>query len=194
MTPKGALTTLYKFNSTGSYAALLQATNGDLYGTVTYGGAYRSGMIYKTTPNGTVTRLFSFCGQSGCADGAAPVAGLLQDTNGDLYGTTFVGGDGPDETCPTGCGTVFRLSVGLQPFVRTQLASGKVGEAVEILGTDLKGATSVTFNGTPAVSIVVSSSGTEITAVVPPDATSGTVQVVVPSGTLSSNMPFRVLL
>jgi uncharacterized repeat protein (TIGR03803 family) len=193
ITPKGALTTLYRFNSTGSYAALVQATNGDLYGTVTYGGAYHSGMIYKTTPSGTVIKLFSFCGQSGCADGAAPVAGLVQDTNGDLYGTTFVGGAGPSVTCPTGCGTVFRLSAGLQPFVRTQSASGKVGEAVEILGTDLTGATSVTFNGTPAVSIVVSSSGTEITAIVPPGATSGTVRVVVPSGTLSSNTSFRVL-
>jgi len=193
ITPKGALTTLYAFNSTGSYAALVQATNGDLYGTVTYGGAYRAGMIYKTTPSGTVTKLFSFCAQSGCPDGGAPVAGLVQDTNGDLYGTTFVGGGVPDETCPTGCGTVFRLSAGLQPFVRTQLPSSKVGETVEILGTDLTGATSVTFNGTPAVSIAVSSSGTEITTIVPPGATSGTVQVVIPSGTLSSNMPFRVL-
>ena len=44
-------------------------------------------------------------------------------------------------------GTVFSLSVGLGPFVETQTTSGKVGKAVKILGTNLTGATSVTFNG-----------------------------------------------
>jgi hypothetical protein len=66
-----------------------------------------------------------------------------------------------------------------------------VGEAVKILGTNLKGATSVTFNGAAAVFTVVSAS--EITTTVPTGATTGTVQVVIPSGTLSSNFPFRVL-
>jgi uncharacterized protein (TIGR03437 family) len=56
---------------------------------------------------------------------------------------------------------------------------------------DLTGASSVTFNGTAAVFDVVSSS--EITTTVPAGTTTGTVQVVTPSGTLSSNLPFRVL-
>ena len=92
---------------------------------------------------------------------------------------------------PAALGTVFSLSVGLGPFVETQPTYGKVGAVVKILGTDLTGATSVSFNGTAAAFTVVSTS--EITTTVPAGATSGTVQVVTPSGTLSSNVPFRVL-
>jgi uncharacterized protein (TIGR03437 family) len=65
-----------------------------------------------------------------------------------------------------------------------------VGARVKILGTNLTGATSVSFNGTPAVFKVAS--GSKITTTVPTGATTGTVQVVTPSGTLSSNVPFRV--
>jgi uncharacterized protein (TIGR03437 family) len=80
--------------------------------------------------------------------------------------------------------------VGLEPFVETLPTSGKVGEAVKILGTSLTGATSVTFDGTAAIFTVVSAS--EITTTVPTGATTGTVQVVTPGGTLSSNVPFTV--
>jgi uncharacterized protein (TIGR03437 family) len=66
-----------------------------------------------------------------------------------------------------------------------------VGAAVKILGTDLTGATSVTFNGTATEFTVVSSS--EIATKVPTGATTGEVKVVTPGGTLSSNMSFRVL-
>ena len=62
---------------------------------------------------------------------------------------------------------------------------------VEILGTDLTGATSVTFNGTAAVFTVKSAS--EITTTVPTGATTGKVQVMTSGGTLLSNVPFRVL-
>jgi uncharacterized protein (TIGR03437 family) len=65
-----------------------------------------------------------------------------------------------------------------------------VGAAVNILGTDLTGATSVTFDGTVAKFTVVSSS--EITTTVPAGATTGAVEVVIPSRTLSSNVTFRV--
>jgi uncharacterized repeat protein (TIGR03803 family) len=132
--------------------------------------------------------LYSFCSQSGCADGYSPDAGLVQGTDGNFYGTASAGGTNcaPDG----GCGTVFSLSTGLGPFVKTQTTSGKVGASVTILGTDLAGATSVSFNGTVAAFTVVSSS--EITTTVPAGATTGTVEVVAPSGTLSSNAPFRV--
>src|ERR1022692_632476 len=135
-------------------------------------------------PAQTLTTLYSFCSQSGCTDGDAPYAGLVQATDGNFYGTTFEGGSNDG-------GTVFRLSVGLGPFVKPRPPYGKVGAAVKILGTNLTGATSVSFNGTAAVFEVVSSS--EITTTVPAGASSGEVQVVTPSGTLSSNASFRVV-
>lgn len=86
----------------------------------------------------------------------------MQDTNGVFYGTTSLGGTGA-------FGTVFSLSVGLGPFVETRPTSGKVGKVVKILGTNLTGSTSVTFNGTAATFTVVS--GSEITTTVPTGAT-----------------------
>jgi uncharacterized repeat protein (TIGR03803 family) len=199
ITPSGTLTTLYSFcaqsgcsDGANPDAGPVQATDGDFYGTTSSGGGYVGGncgtigcgTVFKITPSGTLTTLYSFCSQTGCTDGAAPFAGLVQDTNGNLYGTTANGGANGS------FGTVFSLSVGLGPFVKTQPTFSKVGAAVKILGTNLTGATSVTFHGTAAVFKVVSSS--LITTTVPAGATSGKIQVVTPTGTLSSNVPFRV--
>jgi uncharacterized repeat protein (TIGR03803 family) len=109
---------------------------------------YSCGTVFKITPSGILTTLYSYCSQSQCTDGYNPIAGLVQATNGDFYGTTLAGGI----NCASdgGCGAIFRLSVGLGPFVKTQPWTGKVGTPVTILGTDLTGATSVTFNGTPS--------------------------------------------
>jgi len=87
-------------------------------------------------------------------------------------------------------GTVYALSAGLGPFVETEPPGGKVGAAIKILGTDLTDPTNVTFNGTPAVFTVEGSAF--IRATVPAGATTGTVRVVTPNGTLSSNVPLRV--
>jgi uncharacterized repeat protein (TIGR03803 family) len=198
--PGGTLTMLYSFCSqTGCTdgegpAGLILATDGNLYGT-TAGGGDASGVaacsfypisgcgtVFRITPTGTLTTLYTFCTQSGCPDGGRP-NGLVQATNGTLYGITNGGG-------AYGSGTVFSLSLGLGPFVKTLPAAGVVGEGVRILGYDLTGATSVSFNGIPAVFTVVSS--TEINARVPTGATTGWVQVVTPSGTLSSNVYFLV--
>jgi len=121
-----------------------------------------------------------------CPDGGSPTGGLAQGTDGGLYGTTNQGGS---SDCPPGCGTVFSLSVGLGPFVQTNPMSGKVGATVVILGNNLKGATSVTFNGTPAT---FKASKMDITTKVPTGATTGTVVVTTPKGTLTSNAPFQV--
>ena len=201
ITPGGTLTTLYSFcaqsgctDGENPNGALVQGTDGNLYGTAGDGGAnpgprdFGAGTVVKITPTGRLTTLYNFCSQSGCTDGEYPNAGLVQATNGYLYGTTGGGGANPGPV--GGVGTVFSLSTGLGPFVKTLPTSGTVGAAVKILGTDLTGATSVTFNGTAAAFRVVSPS--LITTTVPFGATTGTVQVVTPSGTLSGNGPFRV--
>ena len=162
------------------YAGLVQGTDGDFYGTTL--GYHGDGTIFKITPSGKLTKHWSF----DSTDGAHPYAGLVQGTDGNFYGTTKEGG----AIKGVSYGTVFSLSVGLGPFVETLPTSGKVGAAVKILGTDLTGAPGVTFNGTAATFKVVSSS--EITTTVPAGATTGTVEVKTPDGTLKSNVVFRV--
>lgn len=81
--------------------------------------------------------------------------------------------------------------IGLGPFVKTLPTADKVGAAVSILGTDLTGATSVSFNGT-AAAFTVNPAGTAISTTVPVGATSGEIQVTTPVGTLVSNAGFRV--
>lgn len=192
ITPSGTLATLYNFCSqsgcadgTSPVAELIQATNGSLYGTTDGGGANTGGTVFEITPGGTLSPLYGFG-----TNGSNPdFAGLIQDSNGDLYGVTEYGGEFLG-VCPSGCGTVFSLSVGLYPFVETQPISGKVGAAVEILGTSLTGATSVIFNGTAATFHVVSSSA--ITTTVPTGATTGKVKMVTPHRRLTSNANFRV--
>jgi uncharacterized protein (TIGR03437 family) len=81
--------------------------------------------------------------------------------------------------------------VGLSPFVAFVHGAGKVGQTSGVLGQGFTGTTSVSLNGTSANFTVVSD--TFIKATVPPGATTGYVTVVTSSGTLTSNVPFRVL-
>ncbi len=106
----GTETVLYSFTGTpdGSDAVggMVLDTQGNLYGTTWGGGAYRSGTVFKLTPGGTETVLYSFAGG---ADGLAPSGDLVLDAQGNLYGTTFYGGgNGCWESY--GCGTVFKLT------------------------------------------------------------------------------------
>jgi uncharacterized repeat protein (TIGR03803 family) len=112
--PAQTLTTLFSFDGTDGSApkaGLVQATNGDLYGTTYQGGANGGGTVFKITPGGTLTTLYSFCALSNCTDGELPAAGLVQATNGDFYGTTYEGGANRNATCFTGCGTVFKITL-----------------------------------------------------------------------------------
>ena len=113
ITPSGELTALYLFCSQANctdgqnpQAGLVQAGDGNLYGTTTYGGSGGQGTVFKITTSGALTTLHSFCSQGSCPDGANPVAGLVQASDGNLYGTTA-------GSAETGFGTIFRLNIGL---------------------------------------------------------------------------------
>lgn len=181
---------------------LMQATDGNLYGTQFSGGtnnncseASACGSIIRLATGTGLSTLYSFCPETGCPDGASPATGVMQATNGILYGTTLFGGPGADQGYTAhgngGCGVVFSMSLNLSPFVQTVFNFAKVGGTVGILGNNLAGATNVTFNGATAAFTVVSS--TFIKAIVPSGATTGTIQVKTPSGTLSSNVQFHVV-
>jgi len=162
-----------------AYSPPVAATDGNLYGTLEDGGATGYGAIYQTTTSGALTVLYSFCD---CTDGFSPYGPPFQATDGNLYGTTF----SPN-------GSVWRLSLGLAPFVSPLPAYGKKGRQISILGTNLTGATAVSFNGTPAEPFTVNATGSAITTRVPNDATTGPIQVTLANGTvLSSNVPFQV--
>jgi uncharacterized repeat protein (TIGR03803 family) len=186
ITLDGTFTTLHRFKGSDGGnpdEGLVLATDGNFYGTTAWAGADNSGTIFQITPGGRLTTLYSFCSQTFCLDGVQPEGSLLQATNGTFYGTTVQGGTQTN-------GTVFSLSMGLGPFVQMIPTAAKVGAQVVILGYGLTGTTGVTFNGTTAAFTVVSD--TEIKATVPTGASTGTVQVAGPGGTLNSNVAFRV--
>lgn len=105
ITTSGALTTLHSFSGPDGaqpYAGLVQATDGNFYGTTYFGGAKgNEGTVFKITPEGEFTTLYSFDG----IIGAAPYAGLIQARDGALYGTTLFAGT-------RGGGTIFRITTG----------------------------------------------------------------------------------
>jgi uncharacterized repeat protein (TIGR03803 family) len=110
-------TVLYSFCSQSNctdggrpYAGLTMDATGNLYGTTENGGnggRAGPGVVFQLTPDQTgaawtETVLYSFCSQTGCADGATPLAGLIMDGGGNLLGTTADGG--------LGGGVVFALN------------------------------------------------------------------------------------
>ena len=104
VTSGGALTIVHAFAGGTTDGAvptsLMQATDGNFYGTTTSGGAGSSGTVFRMASDGTVTILKSFVG--GTADGSAPTT-LLQASDGNFYGMTSGGGT-------SGNGTIFRMT------------------------------------------------------------------------------------
>jgi uncharacterized repeat protein (TIGR03803 family) len=87
----GTLTTVHSFaGSDGARlsAGLIQASDGNFYGTTNQGGAEDDGTVFKMNSAGSVTTLYSFTG----GDGFLPRGGLIQGSDGNFYGTTNVGG------------------------------------------------------------------------------------------------------
>src|SRR5262249_2027799 len=101
----GTLTVLHSFDTSdgalpdGALALVVCS----LYGTKSDVATSTFGTVYKITPAGTLTTVYNFCSQAGCADGAFPFSGLVKATDGNLYGTTEQAGTG-------GGGTVFEIT------------------------------------------------------------------------------------
>jgi uncharacterized repeat protein (TIGR03803 family) len=104
MGTNGALTTLNSFgggtDGASPHAGLVQGNDGSFYGTTSGGGTNNYGTVFKISTNGAFTSLYSFTGGT---DGASPRAGLVQGSDGSLYGTTYGGGSSSN-------GTVFAVN------------------------------------------------------------------------------------
>lgn len=105
LTPSGTLTFLYNFppdgeNGSGPLGSLAEGRDGNFYG-ATYGGgnSFSYGTLFRITPGGTLTTLYTFDFTSG----AQPYAGMILGTDGNFYGTTYSGGK-------SGQGTVYKLT------------------------------------------------------------------------------------
>jgi uncharacterized repeat protein (TIGR03803 family) len=185
MSQAGVVTVLYRFaggTADGKYpwGALVQGTDGYLYGVTQNGGAFNGGTIFRISTSGQYNLLYSL--PQSYAGSA--YSGLVQHTSGLFYGMTEWGG-------PNYYGSLYSLDMGLGPFITFVRPTGKVGQAAEILGQGLTGTTSVSFNGIPAASFSVVSD-TYMTAVVPSGVTTGVVVVTTPTGPLTSNISFRI--
>ncbi len=105
LTTNGVLSTVFSFSGTNvnngrnPQAAVLQTSDGNLYGTTFTGGTSNLGTIFKLTTNGVLTTLVSFNG----TNGSNPRATLIQASGGNLYGTASTGG-------ANGAGTVFQVT------------------------------------------------------------------------------------
>jgi uncharacterized repeat protein (TIGR03803 family) len=132
MSANGTLTTLYGFNNgvNGGHVAagLLQASDGNFYGTTYKGGASSNGTVFRITANGVLTSLLSFTR----TNGAFPLGDLVQEPGGVIYGTTSSGG-------AYNYGEVFRMTTqGMlpNPYSFTGGSDGSYPAAALLLASD----------------------------------------------------------
>jgi uncharacterized repeat protein (TIGR03803 family) len=110
MTPAGKVTLLHSFtgSSDGSMpiGALVQASDGNLYGTCYSGGANGTGTAFRITTKGVFTKIYDFAAEAAPGNiGYLPRAGLIQASDGNLYGTAWQGG------AFTATGTIYQLTL-----------------------------------------------------------------------------------
>lgn len=135
ITSSGAVTSLYSFiggsdGANPSYG-VIQATDGNFYGVSTGGGLNTKGAIFRITPQGTLTTLYSF--GTTASDGSGPVGRLVQGSDGELYGVCRLGGN-------SGYGTVFKVStLGVFTLLHTFTAGTDGGHPQSGLIQDGKG-------------------------------------------------------
>jgi uncharacterized repeat protein (TIGR03803 family) len=117
ITAEGTLTTLHVFcndfncaDGTYPLGGLVRGSDGNFYGTTYGGGTNSRGTIFRITPAGKLTTLYSFCPQSDCTDGGSPEVAMIEATDGNLYGTTAFGGTSSCAGAYAGCGTLFRIT------------------------------------------------------------------------------------
>ena len=133
MAANGTLTSLMSFNGTnGNYpeGALIQASDGNLYGATAQGGLYGDGTIFGASTNGAELLLFSFEG----INGAHPSAGVMLANDNRLYATASYGGLGEDGFYSSGNGVVLRLS-GSAPTAPPLIVTQPASQTVHVGGT-----------------------------------------------------------
>jgi uncharacterized repeat protein (TIGR03803 family) len=151
VTPEGGFNPLYSFSAlvNGSNAdgaapqGLVKGSDGNFYGCTVVGGANQNGTLFVITPDGTLTVLHTFATVSGGvnAEGAGPVAPLLETTPGTFYGTAQSGGAGQ-------VGTIFSLTV--SPAITSTAAAGFVGQLFSFQITATNGPTSFAADSLPS--------------------------------------------
>ena len=151
ITPAGAFTNLYSFTATNQPldGALIQAKDGNFYGTTYFGGANSAGAVFQLTPAGAVTTIYSFTGLG--AEGGGPAAALVQGSDGDLYGTTQIGG-------PANDGTVYRLALGggsTGPVGTTPVVTLTASTLDVTLGSGGTGVFTLTLSAAQTIDVVV---------------------------------------
>jgi uncharacterized repeat protein (TIGR03803 family) len=121
MTPAGTVTVLHNFAGTdGSegYWPLMQAKDGNFYGTTRSGGTNGAGVLFRMAPAGTYTVLYNFPSTGNPATGEFPYSGLIQATNGLLYGTTS------NHQGPWGWGSLYSYDITTATFKTLYSFSG----------------------------------------------------------------------
>jgi uncharacterized repeat protein (TIGR03803 family) len=141
ITPAGVETVLYSFGATASdgqtplYGGLVTGSDGNFYGTTSAGGTNGNGTVFKITPAGVETVLYSF---GALPDGQQPEGGLILGSDGNFYGTTSAGGSTSGST--NGCGTVFKITpAGVETVIYSFSSSNGQTDGCEPLSTLIQG-------------------------------------------------------